>query len=129
MLDLKFVRSNLEEIRSMVKNRGYDLDISLFETIDKKRREILPSLEDLRHRRNKVSQEIAEMKKKGEDASQVIAEMKNVSAEIKEKEGALSQIEDQLNPLLMIIPNMPHETVVVGADPRVGVAQNFSTST
>ena len=116
MLDLKFVRSNLEDIRSMVKNRGYDLDLSLFETIDRKRREILPSLEDLRHRRNKVSQEIAEMKKKGEDASRVIAEMKDVSAEIKGKEGALSQIEDQLNPLLMIIPNMPHETVVVGAD-------------
>ncbi len=116
MLDLKFVRTNIEDIRSMVKNRGYDLDISLFETIDRKRREILPSLEDLRHRRNKVNQEIAEMKKKGEDASRVIAEMKDVSAEIKEKEGALSRIEDQLNPLLMIIPNMPHETVVAGAD-------------
>lgn len=116
MLDLKFVRSHLEDIKTMVKDRGYDLDISLFETIDQKRRDILPSLEDLRHRRNKVSQEIAEMKKKGEDASQVIAEMKNVSAEIKEKEGELAQVEEQLNPLLMIIPNMPHESVVVGAD-------------
>lgn len=116
MLDLKFVRSHLEDIKTMVKDRGYDLDISLFENIDQKRRDILPSLEDLRHRRNKVSQEIAKMKKKGEDASQVIAEMKNVSAEIKEKEGELAQVEEQLNPLLMIIPNMPHETVVVGAD-------------
>jgi seryl-tRNA synthetase len=116
MLDLRFVRSHLDEIKGMVKNRRYDLDISQFETIDGKRREILPNLEDLRHRRNQVSQQIAEMKKKGEDASRVIAEMKVVSAEIKDKEGELSRIEDQLNPFLMIIPNIPHESVAVGAD-------------
>ena len=116
MLDLKFVRSHLDEIRVMMKNRGYDLDISQFETIDRKRREILPVLEDLRHRRNRVSQQIAEMKKKGEDASPVIAEMKGVSAEIKDKEGELSRIEDALHPFLMIIPNMPHESVPVGSD-------------
>jgi len=118
MLDLKFVRSHIDDVREMVKNRGYDLDLSLFETIDKKRREILPNLEELRHRRNRVSQEIAEMKKKGEDASGVIAEMKKVSAEIKDMDGELSEIEDQLQPLLMVIPNIPHESVAVGSDEK-----------
>jgi seryl-tRNA synthetase len=116
MLDLKFIRSNLDKVKEMLKNRGYDLDISVFESVDKERREVLTSLEGLRHRRNRVSEEIAAMKKKGEDASQIIAEMKRVSAEIKEREAELSQVEDQLNPFLMIVPNMPHESVAIGVD-------------
>jgi seryl-tRNA synthetase len=118
MLDLKFIRNNLETIRVMLENRGYDLDLSLFESADKKRREILPELERLRHRRNTVSEEIAAMKRKGEDASRRIEEMKAVSVEIKEKEVALSRIDEELQPLLMVIPNIPHESVAVGADER-----------
>jgi seryl-tRNA synthetase len=118
MLDLKFIRNNLETIRVMLENRGYDLDLSLFESADKKRREILPELERLRHRRNTVSEEIAAMKRKGEDASRRIEEMKAVSVEIKEKEVALSRIDEELQPILMVIPNIPHESVAVGADER-----------
>ena len=115
MLDLRFIRANLDAIKNMLKNRRNDLDVSVFESIDKKRREILPGLEALRHRRNKVSEEIAQMKKKREDASGLIAEMKEVSVEIKEMEAALSQVDEDLKPFLMVIPNMPHESVPVGA--------------
>jgi seryl-tRNA synthetase len=116
MLDLKFIRSNLDKVKEMLKNRGYDLDISVFESADKERREILTTLESLRHQRNRVSEDIAAMKKKGEDASQIIGEMKKVSAEIKEREAELSQVEDKINPFLMIVPNMPHESVAIGVD-------------
>ena len=116
MLDLKFVRSNLENIRDMLKKRGYDLDISRFEALDQERRARLTVLEELRHRRNQVSDEIAAMKKKGEDASSVIAEMKTVSSDIKEKGKELPLFVDELNKLLMIIPNMPDESVPVGED-------------
>jgi len=115
MLDLRFIRANLEAIKNMLKNRRNDLDVSVFESIDKRRREILPGLEALRHRRNKVSEEIAQMKKKREDASGLIAEMKDVSIKIKEMEAALSQVDEDLKPFLMVIPNMPHESVPVGA--------------
>ena len=118
MLDLKFIRSNIDSIREMLKNRGYDLDISVFESIDKKRREILTILENLRHKRNRVSQEIAAMKKRGEDASHIIEEMKKVSSEIKEKESELSRVEDERDPLLMVIPNMPLESVAIGIDEK-----------
>lgn len=116
MLDLKFVRSNLDLITDMLKDRGYDLDLSEFQSLDKKRRSILTSLEELRHRRNKVSDQIAVMKKDGEDASPIISEMKAVSKEIKEIETELPGIMDQLNRPLMLIPNIPHESVVVGKD-------------
>jgi seryl-tRNA synthetase len=115
MLDLRFIRANLDAVKQMLKNRRNDLDISVFETIDRRRRDILPALEALRHRRNKVSEEIARMKKQREDASSLIAEMKKVSVEIKEMEGTLSQVDEDLKPFLMVIPNMPHESVPVGA--------------
>ena len=115
MLDLRFIRANLDAVKQMLKNRRNDLDISIFETIDRSRREILPALETLRHRRNKVSEEIAQMKKQRQDASGLIGEMKKVSVEIKEMEAALSQVDEDLKPFLMVIPNIPHESVPVGA--------------
>ena len=116
MLELKFVRSNLGDIKEMIKTRGYDLDISRFETLDQERRGKLSVLEGLRHQRNSVSEDIAAMKKKGEDASNIIAEMKEVSSEIKEKEKELPGIVEELNNLLMVIPNIPDESVPVGKD-------------
>ena len=118
MLDLKFIRSNLDRVKEMIENRGYDLDISVFESVDNRRRELLPHLENLRHRRNGVSQQIADLKKRGQDASDLIREMKSVSGEIKEKEAGLAGIEDELTPFLMVIPNMPDESVVIGTDER-----------
>jgi len=114
MLDLKFVRSNLDLVSDMLKNRGYDLDLSRFQSLAEKRRSILAGLEELRHRRNKVSDQIAVMKKAGEDTLSLISEMKTVSKEIKEIEAELPEIIDQLNQLLMLVPNIPHESVVVG---------------
>ncbi|MBN1832126.1 MAG: serine--tRNA ligase [Deltaproteobacteria bacterium] len=116
MLDLKFIRANLGKVKEMLKNRGQDLDLSLFDRIDKERRALLGELESLRYQRNRVNEEIVAMKNSGEDASQIISEMKKVSSEIKAKEKHLSEIEAQLVPLLMVIPNMPHESVVIGAD-------------
>jgi seryl-tRNA synthetase len=114
MLDLKFVRSRPDVVKRMLASRRYSLDLSLFETVDKKRREILAVLENLRHRRNKVSEEIARLKKSGQDASSLIGEMKKVSLDIKDLDASLSRVDEELQPLLMIIPNVPHESVVVG---------------
>lgn len=116
MLDLKFVRSNLDRIRGMIGDRGYDLDISRFEALDQERRKRLTSIEELRHRRNQVSEEIAAMKKRGQDASEIIAQMKDVSSRIKEKEKELSRFLEELDQLLMIMPNIPHDSVPVGKD-------------
>jgi len=117
MLDLKFVRANMGRIEQMFKDRGYELDLSRFRTLDETRRSVLTELEELRHKRNTVSDKIAVMKKQGEDASSLISQMKTVSASIKELEANLPEVVDGLNNLLMHIPNIPHESVVVGLDP------------
>ena len=118
MLDLKYVRSNMDGIREMLKNRGYDLDLSAFESLDKERRERLATMEALRNKRNRVSEDIASMKKNGQDASALIAEMKDVSSEIKAQETGLAVIQEGLDSLLMVMPNIPHESVPVGKDSR-----------
>ena len=118
MLDLKYVRSNMDSIREMLKNRGYDLDLSAFESLDKERREKLAIMEALRNKRNRVSDDIASMKKNGQDASALIAEMKDVSSEIKAQEAGLTVMQEGLNSLLMVMPNIPHESVPVGKDSR-----------
>ncbi len=118
MLDLKYVRANPDRVREMIRNRGYDLDISRFEALDRKRRERLTELEELRHRRNRVSGEIAAMKKNGEDAGERIAEMKQVAGLIKEKEKELPGLMAEFDRILMMVPNMPHESVPVGKDEK-----------
>jgi seryl-tRNA synthetase len=116
MLDLKFIRNNLDLITDTLKNRGYDLDLSRLHYLDEQRRSVLVRLEDLRYQRNKVSDQIAVLKKDKEDASSLISEMKTVSKEIKKMEVDLPEIADELNKLLLLMPNIPHESVVIGED-------------
>jgi len=116
MLDLKFLRNHQEVVIKMLANRGYNLDFSEFERIDKDRRSRLAILETLRHRRNSVSDAIAVLKRKGEDASGSIAEMKEVSAEIKQREKEIEGVIQELNDLMMIMPNIPLDTVPIGKD-------------
>jgi len=114
MLDLRFVRSNLDLIGDMLKKRNVSLDMSEFLSLDKERRERLAVLEDMRRRRNQVSEEIAAMKKRGEDASAAVTDMKEVGASIRVLEKELPSYEERLQSLLMFIPNLPHQSVPFG---------------
>ena len=116
MLDLRFIRSNLDKVKDMLAKRGYDLDMSEFEELDKKRREIITEIESLRARRNELNNQISQKKKKGEDADELIKEMKEISLKIKDKEKELPEIEEKFNQFLLLIPNIPHESVPVGKD-------------
>jgi len=122
MLDIKFVRQNLEEVQKSLSTRGGSANLEKFMECDAKRREILQEIESLRHRRNVVSDEIAKMKKKGKDGSaqvsdlnqQRVLEMRDVSARIKELDKSLAEHEESVNKILMELPNIPHSSVPVG---------------
>jgi seryl-tRNA synthetase len=116
MLDLKYIRSHMDEVDEALRNRGSDVDLSAFDRLDAERRTLLKGLEELRHRRNTVTEEIAAKKRNGEDASDMIAEMKQVSEAIKAKETEKTAIQEAFEPLLMEIPNVPHASVPVGRD-------------
>ena len=114
MLDLKFVRENLGEVRNALDKRRSEVDLARFEELDAKRRSVLPELEALRAKRNKVSADVAKIKKQGGDPSPIFKEMKEVGGRIKSLEEEISQAESGLQELLLTIPNLPHDSVPVG---------------
>ncbi len=114
LLDLKFVRENLDLVQRALEARRSEVDLDAFRRLDQERRAILPELEGLRARRNEVSAEVGRVKKAGGDPSAVFAEMKEVGQRIKELEQKLGKVEEQLKALLITIPNLPHESVPVG---------------
>jgi seryl-tRNA synthetase len=116
VLDLKFVREHWEEVKEKIGRRGQAIDWDAFARLDARRREILQETESWRAQRNLVSDLIAEDKKRKEDASSKIAQMREVSSRIRELETGLSAIEENLRGLLLVIPNIPHESVVFGRE-------------
>ncbi|SKA05557.1 serine--tRNA ligase [Selenihalanaerobacter shriftii] len=116
MLDLSFVRENVDLIKKVLKQRGTEAPIDEFKEYDDKRREALYEVEQLKHKRNKASNKIGELKRNGEDASELIKEMQEVSARIKELDEVVNKAEERINEILLRIPNIPHKDVPVGSD-------------
>ncbi|GIN58084.1 serine--tRNA ligase [Lederbergia ruris] len=115
MLDMKYLRDHLPEIKAKLRHRGEDLtDLDQFEVLDQKRRETIIQVEQLKSKRNEVSQQIAKMKKEKQNADEVILEMRQVGDEIKGLDQTLREVEEKLDDLLLSIPNIPHESVPVG---------------
>jgi seryl-tRNA synthetase len=114
MLDIKYLRQNIEVVRQKMDERGQKIDFDRFIELDAKRRDILQAVETLRNERNSVSKEIGELKKKKADASALIEKMGNVSAKIKEYDESLRVTEEELNAFVMIVPNIQHESVPQG---------------
>lgn len=116
MFDVKLLRSDLEAVRTAMKNRGKDIEeIESFTELDVTRRELLQEADTLKNRRNTVSQEVAQLKRAGQNADELIAEMKTVGDRIKQLDDEIRLLEDKLQALMLSIPNMPHESVPVGA--------------
>lgn len=121
MLELKFIRENREKVEEMLRNRNSNLTLDEFFQLDDKRREILGEVEALKQKRNQESTEIARLKKEKQDASALIEEMGKVSAQIKELDAKLAEVEEKLTYIQMTIPNMYHESTPFGADEDANV--------
>ena len=114
MLDIKYLRQNIEVVRKKMDERGQSIDFDRFLGLDEKRRDILQLVENLRNERNDASKAIGELKKKKQDASELIEKMSQVSVKIKEYDETLSVTEEELNAFVMIVPNVQHESVPMG---------------
>jgi len=84
--------------------------------IDGERRKAIQEWERLRALQKKVSDEVSKRKKEGEDASELISEMKKVSKEMKELDAVVQEKEKALQDFLLMVPNLPHESVPRGTD-------------
>ncbi len=114
MLDPKFVLENTGFIVKKMAARGLTLSFDGFLKLSQDKKDLLQKIENLRYKRNKTSQIIARKKKAGEDASSLISEMRNVSDELKRLEEILKAMEQEIEKVLLLIPNIPHESVPEG---------------
>lgn len=116
MLDIKFVRENLDAVQTMLNNRQNKLSLDGFKELEEKRRAILSEVEVLKNQRNTVSKQVGQMKKNGENTDAVFAEMRQVGEKIDAMDAELKQVENELRSIMLSIPNMPKDDVPVGVD-------------
>lgn len=113
MLDMKFIRENLDEAEQRLRTRGGASYLDGFRELDGQRRNLLLVNETLKAERNRVSDEIGRVKDKSQVQDQIL-EMRSVSQKIKEQDEELKQLEEKLQSFLLTIPNLPHTTTPAG---------------
>ena len=133
MIDINLLREGSKTIASSLKERGFDLDIKQYESLEKNRKVIQVKTQELQEQRNQFSKNIGIEKGKGNDASDLMSQVNIISDTLKELEGQLTIIQISLNQFLLNIPNIPHESVPNGNSEKdnvvvkeYGKPQNFS---
>lgn len=115
MLDLRYVAQNFDAVVARLKARGGNLDLGPFQRLFTERREIYVSMEALSARRNAANEEMKRKAKEDPKALDALrGDLRAVSQEIKEKETRLKEVEEELQRIMLLIPNVPHESVPVG---------------
>ncbi|HBQ28771.1 MAG TPA: serine--tRNA ligase, partial [Desulfotomaculum sp.] len=125
MLDIKFIRNNPEAVKNTLAARGVEIDLDEFLRFDKQWREKLAEVEQLRSTRNIVSEKISRQKKDSPETKEIILEMRMIAGQIKELEEEIRQLEEKIQAILLVIPNMPHETVPIGESAEDNVVLRY----
>jgi len=117
MLDIKKIREDFDGVKAAVERRGKgDFGLDQVKELDEKRREVLAEVEALKNKQNTTSREVPKLKKEGKDTTALFAEMKELSNKIKELDGVVAEIEEELKGVILGIPNMPNPEVPAGND-------------
>ena len=116
MIDIKYIRENPEEVIERLKKKGKDAaeEISRINTLDGERRDLIKSTEGLKAEKNKVSKLIPAYKKEGKDTAEIFSRMKEIGAIIDENDKKLREVEEELNNLMLSLPNLPDRDLLAG---------------
>ncbi|HEY6192391.1 MAG TPA: serine--tRNA ligase [Bacteroidota bacterium] len=117
MLDIKFIREHPDLVKEGIRKKGETDNVDELLAADTQLRGLLQKGEALKSRRNVVSEEIGKLKRDKKDASSPIAEMETVKSQIKAIDDELKHVEETVNRLLLLLPNIPHPSVPVGTKP------------
>jgi len=117
MLDLRFIRDNLDLVKQGSEAKGIAVDLDAIVTLDEQRRSLIQEGESLKATKNTVSNEVGRLKRKSEDASKAISDMNAVKDRIQAIDADLREIESKLQALLLTVPNLPHPSVPFGKTP------------
>ncbi|WP_444438885.1 serine--tRNA ligase [Pseudomonas sp. A6] len=116
MLDSKLVRTQPQEVADRLAARGFTLDVAHIEALENQRKAVQTRTETLQAERNARSKAIGQAMKRGEDVEPLKAEVNRMADELEAGKRELDSIQAELDALLLTIPNLPHESVPVGAD-------------
>jgi len=125
MIDIKFIRNNVELVRTAIRNKNEKADLDALLTMDENRRKLQFEFDNLKSVQNTVSSTIANKKKAKEDASAELAQMSKVAEEIKQIASALNGANFELERALLSIPNLPQPEVPVGRDESANVVLKY----
>ena len=117
MLDPQLLRGQLADTAARLKaTRGFELDVAGLERLEAERKQIQTRTQELQNLRNTRSKAIGMAKGKGEDTTALMAEVAGIGDELKASEARLEAIRAELDAIALAIPNLPHESVPMGAD-------------
>ena len=124
MLDIKLIRDSPDIVREDLRKRGDDEKLGVLEEIiqeDASWRQKMSVTDGLKAQRNRVAQEVAQLKKSGDNADAQIAQMQEIKSRIEAQDKDTQQLRENIDRKLMLIPNILHESVPVGADSEANV--------
>lgn len=116
MLDQKLVRNNLQEVADKLVKKGFTLDVVKLNGLEETRKQLQIDTENLQSERNSTSKEIGKLKAQGQDTKAIMAAVSEFGSQLDDKKSQLKRIQDELNALLMEMPNIPHPSVPSGTD-------------
>jgi seryl-tRNA synthetase len=124
MLDILLLRKDLPSVIARLETRKAQqsfLDVEAFRALEAERKTIQSRTEELQAQRNQLSKQIGQLKSKGESADAVMAQVNALKNELDSSAARLEQLQPELQALLLAVPNLPHESVPVGADEHANV--------
>ncbi|MCC8995805.1 MAG: serine--tRNA ligase [Nitrosomonas sp.] len=121
MLEIQQLRNDLNAVTEALAKRGYTFPVSAFNALEAERKTIQTKTQDLQAQRNAASKKIGHAKSKGEDVTAIMAEVTQFGDELKQAEIQLEQVQQQLQKILLEIPNLPHASVPQGKDETANV--------
>lgn len=116
MLDIQLLRKDIDQVASRLASRGYELDAETFKQLEADRKTIQTRTEELQAQRNSLSKQIGILKSKKEDTTTLMAEVAGIAHTLEDSKVQLEVIQQNLNTLLMQVPNLPALDVPVGRD-------------
>jgi seryl-tRNA synthetase len=124
MLDINLLRRDLDGVLARLAKRKSPqtfLDVERFRTLEAERKTLQTRVEELQARRNSLSKQIGQLKAKGQDSAEPMAEVARIADGLSEGAAVLEHLQAELNAMLMGLPNLPHDSVPVGADENANV--------
>lgn len=121
MLDVRLLREDTEYVANRLAPRGFTLDVASIKELEAKRKSLQVKTQELQNERNTRSKNIGQAKAKGENVEPLLADIERLGHNLKENEQALEIVQKQIQDIYDRIPNLPHESVPIGASEEQNV--------